>query len=201
MLKGDYNLNNANKVTFRYNQLDSNSPVGQSGSSSLGIDPRHRLDELPLVRQLELRDSREPQVGHRRVELGVRQHDEQPPASATRIRTRAADRRARRRCFRSSSSATARHAAHRVRQRAVHAVQSAPLQHVPGAGQRDEVRQEPLDHLRRQRREVPLRQLVLLRHPERLLVQLAGRLLHRREQLPRQSEPHDVAGDAGSSSR
>jgi hypothetical protein len=37
MLKGDYNLNSANKVTFRYNQLDSSSDVPQSGSSSLGI--------------------------------------------------------------------------------------------------------------------------------------------------------------------
>src|SRR3954463_8231696 len=36
MVKGDYNVNNANKVTFKYHQLDSNSPVGQSGSSSLG---------------------------------------------------------------------------------------------------------------------------------------------------------------------
>ena len=36
MLKGDYNINNANKVTFKYNQLDSSSPILQSGSSSLG---------------------------------------------------------------------------------------------------------------------------------------------------------------------
>ena len=49
MLKGDYNVNNANKVTFKYNQLDSNSPVGQSGSSSLGISRGDRLDEFPLL--------------------------------------------------------------------------------------------------------------------------------------------------------
>ena len=36
MLKGDYNVNSANKVTFRYNQLDSSSPIGQNGSSALG---------------------------------------------------------------------------------------------------------------------------------------------------------------------
>ena len=36
MLKGDYNVNGANKVTFRYNQLDSSTDVNQSGSSSLG---------------------------------------------------------------------------------------------------------------------------------------------------------------------
>jgi hypothetical protein len=36
MIKSDYNLNSANKVTFRYNQLDSNTDVYQSGSSSLG---------------------------------------------------------------------------------------------------------------------------------------------------------------------
>ena len=37
MLKGDYNVNNGNKVTFRYNQLDSFSDIYQSGSSALGL--------------------------------------------------------------------------------------------------------------------------------------------------------------------
>jgi hypothetical protein len=36
MLKGDYNLNSGNKITFRYNQLDSSSPIPQNGSSALG---------------------------------------------------------------------------------------------------------------------------------------------------------------------
>ncbi|MFN7915974.1 MAG: carboxypeptidase regulatory-like domain-containing protein [Vicinamibacterales bacterium] len=36
MIKGDYNLSGANKITFRYNQLSSSTDVNQSGSSSLG---------------------------------------------------------------------------------------------------------------------------------------------------------------------
>jgi Carboxypeptidase regulatory-like domain len=36
MVKGDYNVNSQNKVTFRYNQLNSSTDVNQSGSSSLG---------------------------------------------------------------------------------------------------------------------------------------------------------------------
>ncbi len=37
LVKGDYNISNANKVTFRYNHLNSSTDVGQSGSGSLGV--------------------------------------------------------------------------------------------------------------------------------------------------------------------
>jgi hypothetical protein len=40
MIKGDYNISNSNKVTFRYNQLGSNTDVLQSSSSSLGTATR-----------------------------------------------------------------------------------------------------------------------------------------------------------------
>ena len=36
-MKGDYNLNASNKITFRYNQLKSSTDVSVSGSSSLGF--------------------------------------------------------------------------------------------------------------------------------------------------------------------
>ena len=44
----------------------------QSGSSSLGTSRQTNTHQLPDLRELELLDSREPQVGRRRVELGVR---------------------------------------------------------------------------------------------------------------------------------
>ncbi len=40
LIKGDYNLNNNNKVSFRYNQLDSNDDVLLSNSTSLGFGNR-----------------------------------------------------------------------------------------------------------------------------------------------------------------
>ena len=36
MIKGDYNLNGANKIKFRYNQVGSSSPIAQNGSGALG---------------------------------------------------------------------------------------------------------------------------------------------------------------------
>jgi hypothetical protein len=36
LIKSDYNLNGSNRITFRYNQLNSNTPVNLSSSTSLG---------------------------------------------------------------------------------------------------------------------------------------------------------------------
>jgi hypothetical protein len=41
LIKGDYNLNSSNKITFRYNQLDSKTDVIMSNSSSLGFGSRN----------------------------------------------------------------------------------------------------------------------------------------------------------------
>jgi outer membrane receptor protein involved in Fe transport len=41
LIKGDYNLNASNKITFRYTQLDSNTDVLMSNSSSLGFGGRN----------------------------------------------------------------------------------------------------------------------------------------------------------------
>ena len=58
---------------FRYNQLDSNTDVLLSNSTSLGFGNRRTNPFSMNYEGFELPDSREHQVGHRRVELGDRQ--------------------------------------------------------------------------------------------------------------------------------
>ena len=86
---------------------------------------------------------------------------------------------------------------HVVRLRAVHAEQRAALQHASSC--RTTSRCSAPKHSLTfgvQRRALRVGERLLPGLAERLRVQLAGRLLHRRQRLPRQSEPDDVAGDA-----
>ena len=74
LLRNDFNLNNSNKVSFRYNHLDSITDVGLSELGVARPRPRLQQHQLPELPELELPDSREHPVRHRRVELDPRQH-------------------------------------------------------------------------------------------------------------------------------
>jgi hypothetical protein len=189
MIKGDYTLNSANKVTFRYNQLDSSSDVPQSGSSSLGTSRQTNTTQFLTFSNsnYQILENLRSGIGEwnsvfgsnwtNNLLTGVTHQDEsrgdkgQVPAFP----------------FVVIGDGTGG---------AYTSFGNEPFtpfnlsHHVPAAGQRDEVREEPLDHVRRQRGEVPLGQLVLFRHPERLLVQHACGLLRRRERVPREPESH-----------
>ena len=69
LLRSDYNLSNANKVSFRYNHLDSFTDVGHVELDVGAARPHRRQHELPDLPEHQLPDSREHPLGHRRVEL------------------------------------------------------------------------------------------------------------------------------------
>ena len=72
LAKLDYNVNDRNKISLRYIQLDSNTDVLVSNSSSLGFGSRRSNTTGPQLPELELHDPREHPVVHRRVELDHR---------------------------------------------------------------------------------------------------------------------------------
>ena len=156
--------------------------------------------DRPQLRELELRDPREHQVGRRRVELDPElEHGQQPDRRLHQERREPPAERIS--CSRWWTSARRLERLHDVRLRALHAREPAPVPHVPGAGQ---LHLEPLEahvHVRRHRRALPLRQRVLPGLAERLRLQLARRLLHRRQRLPGEPEPHDLARARSRSSR
>ncbi len=180
LAKVDININNRNKLSFRYNQLDSDTDVLLSNSSSLGFGNRRTLLDRPELPGLELPDSREPQVGHRRVEHGDRQHDvELADLRLQQLGREPLD--ASRQLLPVRRHPQRQHRLHLVRLRAVHAEQRAPLQRVPAAEQLQQVRREALDDGGLQLRALQLGERVLPRRAERLRLQLAAGLLRRRQ--------------------
>ena len=63
LMKFDYNLNGSNRITFRYNMLNSETPVNLSSSGVARLRPADVQQQLPELQELELLDPREHQVG------------------------------------------------------------------------------------------------------------------------------------------
>ena len=140
LVKGDYNLNTSNKVTFRYNQLDSSTDVNQSGSSSLGTAAQTGTTQLPDLRRT--RTTRFSRTSSRASASGTRCSARMTNNLHRRLHAPGREpRRRSARCSRSSTSATAPAAAYT-------AFGTEPFtpynllryKHVPAAGQLHQVR-------------------------------------------------------------
>ena len=199
LAKLDYNLNDRNKISVRYMQLDSKHRPLVSNSSSLGFGTRRTQHHRPQLRELELRDPREHQVGRRRVELDPRQ--QQGQLADRRLHLPRREPRVGRRVLPDGRHPQRGHGLHHVRLRAVHAEQRAAVQDLPDPGQLHLEPRQPRVHVRRDRAALQVGERLLPRLAERLRLQLARRLLHRRERLPGQPEPHDLARDPPPASR
>ena len=95
LLKTDYNLNAHNKISFRYNQLDSSTDFLISNSSSLGNGSRRTSTNA-----LSFNNSNYAQLENIKSGIGewnsiIGSRWRIPSSSATRTRTRAGSRRAR----------------------------------------------------------------------------------------------------------
>ena len=172
IIKGNYNISSANKVTFRYNPLTSSTLKNQSGSSSLGTS-RATLSTQFLGfanTNYTMVENIKSGVGEWNSLFGTLTNDlivgdsifDEPRAQIglfpfVVIGDGAG---APKTAFGSEPFTP---------------FNLLTLQDVSGAGQRDQVLEEPHLDLWRCRREVSLGQLVLLWRPERLLLQHARR--------------------------
>ncbi len=117
--KLDYNLNDRNKISVRYTQLDSKTDrAGLELLLARLRQPPHAHDR-PQLRELELQDPREHQVRGRRVELDHQQ--QQGQLADRRLHLPGREPRVGRRVLPDGGHPQRGHGLHDVRVRAVHA--------------------------------------------------------------------------------
>ena len=134
LIKGDYNLNPSNKVTFRYSQLGSSTDVNLSSSSSLGFGRQtgttnflnYQASNYTILENIHSGigewNSTFGSSASNSLIVGYTKQDESRGDVGTLFP------------FVDILDGV-RHRLHGVRLRAVHAEQRAPLQHVPAPGQ------------------------------------------------------------------
>ena len=173
LVKTDYNLNNSNKISFRYSRMDSSTDVLLSTSSSLGFGRSSGTNTTFLGfknSNYSILENYRSGIGEWNSTIGT-SHVEQP-------HRRLHDQRREPRRHRHALPVH-RHSRrlgrrlHVGRQRALHAEQRAPLQHLPAAGQLHEVQQPALADVRGEPREVQLGERLLPGQAELLRLQLA----------------------------
>ena len=190
IIKGDYNLNNANKITFRYNQLTSSTDKNQSGSSSLGTSrPVLTTQFLTFANSnYKMIENIKSGVGEwnsvfrtltNSLIIGNTVFDEPRGPISLFPFVVIGD---------GAGSAITSFGSEPFTPYNLLNYKTFQIQ-----DSATKFTQEPRVHVRGNRREVPLGQLLLLRHSELVFVQHPERLLHRREQLPGQPEPRGLA--------
>ena len=196
LVKGDYNLNNSNKISFRYSRMDSSTDVLLSTSTSLGFGRSSGTNTTFLGYKASnysiLEDYRSgigewnSTIGNtmsNSLTIGYTNNDESRGDIGT--------------LFPFIDILDGSGVAYT-------SLGSEPF--TPNNELRyntfqlqdsfTKYTQPAHADVRRQPREVQLGERVLPGQAERLRLQLAGRLLHGRERLPGQPEPHDLADHA-----
>ena len=156
LLRSDYNINNSNKVSFRYNYLDSFSDTGLSSSTS-ALRGRTNFSTGFLTFQnsnYQILENIRSGIGEWNWVIGNSMANSFQSGYTTQDESRAA----RGDHLPAGGHLRGRHQLHLVRRRAVHLPQRAGLQHVPAPGQLHQVHQPAHADLRRVCGEVPLGQ-------------------------------------------
>ncbi len=189
LAKFDVNINNRNKLSVRYSQLDSDTDVLLSNSTSLGFGNR-RSSTIGLNYQAsnyQILENRKSFIAELNTVIGstmsnslIFGYNNSDESRSTRIGE----------FFPFVDILNSGIGLHVVRLRAVHAEQRAALQRVPAAEQLQQVRRQAFDHRGLQLRALQLGERVLPRRAERLHLQLvAGFLRRRQSRAPGDAEP------------
>ena len=192
LAKVEFDVDDRNKISLRYNQLDSITDLLASNAASLGFGARN-LNTNALNFQssnYRIREDIRSVVGEWTSVLGANRANNLIAGYTFQDESRDSPRQA----LPDGGRPGGRLDLHDLRLRALHARQRAPLPDLPDPGQLHVEPREPRLHVRRERRALPVRERLLPGLAGRLRVQLPRRLLRGRRRCSGQPGPDRLAG-------